>query len=102
MEHKISLYKQQVVALEKENQTLREQLTKIQQYAEYFKKETNAFVEDPDPSNRRFKGRMFRKYIEDLHEPRNLFQQLLRNFYQYVVQHLELEKLQKTLQNHVA
>ena len=97
MEHKLELYKQQVAALEKENKELRDQLTKIQHMATYFETETKSFLEDENVKNKKYKFMMFKKYIETLHQPRNLFQLLLFRFYQYIIQHLELEKLQSKL-----
>ena len=89
-------YKKHIRALEEENKKLREQIHKIQNMVDYFKETTLSYV-DASPDEKELKFTMFAKYLEQIHCPRNIMDDLLRSFYQYVIQHLELQNIQKKL-----
>jgi len=89
-------YELQIDNLLKENQALREQLQKIQQMSSYFEEETKEFVGTVDPLKKNLKFKLFKKYIDGLTRPKSIFQIFQRNFYFYLVQYLELDKIQNT------
>ena len=89
-------YQLQIRALVKENQSLKEQLQKVQQISSYLETKTKQYMESTEPEEKQLKFQLFKKYIADLNDPKNIFELFQRNFYYYLVQHLELEKIQRT------
>ena len=89
-------YQLQINALVKENQSLKEQLRKVQQMSAYFETKTKQYVNCTNQEEKQLKFYLFKTYVERLNEPKNIFELFQRNFYYYLVQHLNLEKIQRT------
>ena len=88
-------YQLQIQALIKENESLKNQLLKVQELSSYFETKTKQYMECTEAEEKKLKFQLFKKYISDLNEPKNIFEIFQRNFYYYLVQHLELEKIQR-------
>lgn len=96
----VTLQKQQIEALQKENQLLHEQIQKVIRESNYFMNSTKEYMaakEKNDLQSIQLKKELFQKHIERLREPQNDFDVLLRNFYYYLIQYLEIELLRKMI-----
>ena len=93
----LEYYIQQNKALIRENQLLKNQISKIEHNVSFFKTSTTEFLQsDEKGKNRRFK--LFKHFIENINaNPKNIYDESLKEFFQYIVQHLQLEQLQMKL-----
>lgn len=84
---------ERIKVLEKENKMMKDQLRKVKSVSDYLKEETIEYMKVVDKKEKNFRFKIFKRYLEKLHEPKNHFDELLMNFYQYIIQHIELHKL---------
>lgn len=90
---------EQIKRLEKENKKLREQLEKVQRNSEYFRKSTTDYIK-ANEEQKQLMFRKFKKFLEKtMTKPKTIYDESLKYFYLYIVEHLELKQLQKNIRN---
>lgn len=86
------LLKVQMDALKKENLRLIEQMGRVSSQAEYYKKTTEEFIKSSD-DDYKLKHLLFQKHIDEIMSSSAPINTLLKNFYIYLIKHMEIERM---------
>lgn len=87
----------EILRLKEENENLKKQLFKVRANSAFFKQTTEEYINCSE-SEKELKFKIFKRFIEKINiNPKNIYDESLKNFYQFIVQHLELQKLQEQI-----
>ena len=88
---------EEILRLKEENESLRKQLYKVRANSAFFKQTTEDYLKCSE-SEKELKFKIFKRFIDKINnQPKNIYDESLKHFYQFVVQHLELQKLQEQI-----
>ena len=94
------MLKEQCKTLQAENKQLLEMIEKVKYRSDFYLKNAKEYKEETDPINIETKQKLFEQHILDLRRSKKPVDKLLINFYFYTMQHMEIERLRKTLESY--
>ena len=86
---------EQIQLLKDENKKLMEQIKRVEMICEYYENCTKEYINctNNNMESKELKLELFQMHVNKLMQPNNMVDVLLRNFYFYLITHMEYENI---------